>query len=267
MKIKTRESLRDIRMLDKAKNLSVRANNGVGKLSQRAEASQENDTTDYASDFIEEKASCTGKRVGYTTDRIGRWGIRETKKNISKRRMPKAETNSVKRIKSAGEKTAKASEKIWQGLKKAAKATIQAIKATYEGIKALVCAIVAGGWGAVVVILVICLVAAIAGSVYAIFLPSAKDGGMRLQGTVNAIENEYYETRDQMISGYRREREHARQITSKAVLQYSYDGKTLIKRFDSVKEAADAVGARNEYAIRYAALHGTSYQKYRWKYE
>ena len=201
MKIKTRESLRDIRLLDKAKNLSVRANNGVGKLSQRAEASQENDTTDYASDFIEEKASCTGKRVGYTTDRIGRWGIRETKKNISKRRMPKAETNSVKRIKSAGEKTAKASEKIWQGLKKAAKATIQAIKATYEGIKALVAAIAAGGWVAVVVI-IICLVAAIAGSVYAIFLPPAEDGGMRLQGTVNAIENEYYETRDQMISGY-----------------------------------------------------------------
>ena len=202
MKIKTRESLRDIRMLDKAKNLSVRANNGVGKLSQRAEASQENDTTDYASDFIEEKASCTGKRVGYTTDRIGRWGIRETKKNISKRRMPKAETNSVKRIKSAREKTAKASEKIWQGLKKVAKATIQAIKAVYEGIKALVAAIVAGGWVAVVVILVICLVAAIAGSVYALFLPLAEDGGMRLQGTVNAIENEYYETRNQMISGY-----------------------------------------------------------------
>lgn len=69
------------------------------------------------------------------------------------------------------------------------------------------------------------------------------------------------------MTAYRREREHARQITSKAVLQYSYDGKTLIKRFDSVKEAADAVGARHEYAIRYAALHGTSYQKYRWKYE
>ena len=52
------------------------------------------------------------------------------------------------------------------------------------------------------VILIICLVAAIAGSVYAIFLPPAEDSGMTLQGTVNMIENEYYETRDQMISEY-----------------------------------------------------------------
>ena len=68
--------------------------------------------------------------------------------------------------------------------------------------KSIIAAIVAGGWVAVVVILVICLVAAIAGSVYAIFLPPADDSGMTLQGTVNMIENEYYETRDQMISEY-----------------------------------------------------------------
>lgn len=69
------------------------------------------------------------------------------------------------------------------------------------------------------------------------------------------------------MTAYRRERERARKTTSKAVLQYSYDGKTMIRRFNSVKEAAEAVGARQEYAIRYAALHGTSFKKFRWKYE
>ena len=68
--------------------------------------------------------------------------------------------------------------------------------------KSIIAAIVTGGWVAVVVILVICLVAAIAGSVYAIFLPPVKDSGMTLQGTVNMIEYEYYETSDQMISEY-----------------------------------------------------------------
>ena len=68
--------------------------------------------------------------------------------------------------------------------------------------KSIVAAIVAGGWVAVVVILVICLVAAIAGSVYAIFLPPAEDSGMTLQGTVNMIENEYYETRSLLIEEY-----------------------------------------------------------------
>lgn len=216
MKIKTRESLRDIRVFDKTKDLSERTRNGIGELSKNTESSQSSSANDYASNIVSEKAERIGKSSTYAADRAGQMSVRETQKNISnlknrphKVKKPKTKANVPKRLKSAGKNTVKTSERVKQTIKrlskgvvKAAKAVVSAVKVMIAATKSIVAAIVAGGWVAVVVILVICLVAAIAGSVYAIFLPPADDSGMTLQGTVNAIENEYYETRDLMISEY-----------------------------------------------------------------
>ena len=216
MKIKTRESLRDIRVFDKTKDLSERTRSGIGELSKNTESSQSSSANDYASNFVSEKAERIGKSSTYAADRAGQMSVRETQKNISnlknrphKVKKPKTKANVPKRLKSAGKNTVKTSERIKQtvkrlskGLAKAAKAVVSAVKVMIAATKSIIAAIVAGGWVAVVVILVICLVAAIAGSVYAIFLPPAEDSGMTLQGTVNMIENEHYETRDQMISEY-----------------------------------------------------------------
>ncbi|MBQ8496229.1 MAG: hypothetical protein IJ489_02090 [Clostridia bacterium] len=216
MKIKTRESLRDIRVFDKTKDLSERTRSGIGEFSKNTESSQSSSANDYASNFVSEKAERIGKSSTYAADRAGQMGVRETQKNISnlknrphKVKKPKTKANVPKRLKSAGKNTVKTSERIKQtvkrlskGVVKAAKAVVSAIKVMIASTKSIVAAIVAGGWVAVVVILVICLVAAIAGSVYAIFLPPAGDSGMTLQNAVRMIENEYYETRDEMISGY-----------------------------------------------------------------
>ena len=216
MKIKTRESLRDIRVFDKTKDLSERTRNGIGELSKSTESSQGSSANDYASNFVSEKAERIGKSSMYAADRAGQMSVRETQKNIAslkncphKVKKPKTKANIPKRLKSAGKNTVKTSERIkqtvkrlYKGVVKAAKAVVSAVKVMIAATKSIVAAIVAGGWVAVVVILVICLVAAIAGSVYTIFLPQAEDDDMTLQGTVNAIENEYYETRDEMISGY-----------------------------------------------------------------
>ena len=48
-------------------------------------------------------------------------------------------------------------------------ATVAAVKAIIAAVKGLIAAIAAGGWVAVVVIIVLCLVALIAGSVFGIF--------------------------------------------------------------------------------------------------
>ena len=72
------------------------------------------------------------------------------------------------------------------------KATIAAVKATIAGVKALVAAIAAGGWVAVAVILVICLVALILGSVFGIFFSGKDSGtGMSMQSVVREINAEY----------------------------------------------------------------------------
>lgn len=65
--------------------------------------------------------------------------------------------------------TAKQSAK---GAKKAARTAKRAIKAMIESTKALVNAIIAGGWVSVVVIILICLVAALCSSFYGIFFSS-----------------------------------------------------------------------------------------------
>lgn len=61
--------------------------------------------------------------------------------------------------------------------KAVAKATAAAVKAIIAGVKALIAAIAAGGWVAVLVIVIICLIALIVGSCFGIFFSSEDTGG------------------------------------------------------------------------------------------
>ena len=75
---------------------------------------------------------------------------------------------------------------------KVIKATIAAVKAIIAGTKALISAIAAGGWVAVVVIIVLCLVALLLGSVFGIFFSGEDSGtGMTMQTVVQEINTEY----------------------------------------------------------------------------
>ena len=77
-------------------------------------------------------------------------------------------------------------------IKAAAKATVAAVKAIIAAVKGLVAAIAAGGWVAVVVIIVLCLVGLIAGSVFGIFFSGEDSGtGMSMQTVVQEINQEY----------------------------------------------------------------------------
>ena len=76
--------------------------------------------------------------------------------------------------------------------KVAAKATIAAVKAIIAATKALIAAIAAGGWIAVLVIIVICLIGMIIGSVFGIFFSGEDSGtGMSMQTVVQEINIEY----------------------------------------------------------------------------
>ena len=105
--------------------------------------------------------------------------IKNTKNTIktSKQVVKKAEKTAKETIKASQRAVRLAREtakKTAQGIKVAVKATISAIKAIIAGTKALIAAIVAGGWVAVVVIIVICLVALLVGSIFGIFFSSEK---------------------------------------------------------------------------------------------
>lgn len=94
--------------------------------------------------------------------------------------------------------TAKQSAK---GAKKAARATKRAIKAMIESTKALVNAIIAGGWVSVVIIILICLVAALCSSFYGIFFSSeTSQSGMNITSVIQQINNEFDDKIDEIKS-------------------------------------------------------------------
>lgn len=70
----------------------------------------------------------------------------------------------------------------------AVKATAAAVKAIIAGTKALIAAIAAGGWVAVVVIIVICLIGLFVGSCFGIFFSGEDTGsGQTMQTVVREI--------------------------------------------------------------------------------
>lgn len=78
--------------------------------------------------------------------------------------------NSQRAVKLARE----SARKTAHGIKVATKATISAIKAIIAGTKALIAALIAGGWVAMIIIVVICLVGLLANSIFGIFLSNQK---------------------------------------------------------------------------------------------
>ncbi len=254
MKIKTRESLKTIKTFDRAETLAQKSQRGVSSLRDSAEQMQSanyESETEYAGNELQDKEERIGRSLVYGADRAGRWGVRETRKNIqkwrSRPRKPKANPKlkqlpspqrkalqaSKKSVKAAskGTKTAaksakatanttakatkasvKAAQKAAQAAKAAVKATVQfvkmavkaiiaAAKATVAAIKGIVAAIAAGGWVAVLIIVIIVLIGLVVGSVYAIFVPN-ESGGITIYSVMSDLEREYHEKQSELAAGY-----------------------------------------------------------------
>lgn len=139
----------------------------------------------------------TGKGAAKTAQKTVKTAERTSKAAI------KTTQQTAKAAKKTAEATAKAAQKAAQvakatakavaaGVKAAVKATIAAVKAIIAAVKALVAAIAAGGWVAVVVIIVLCLVGMIVGSVFGIFFSGEDSGtGQSMQTVVREINDDY----------------------------------------------------------------------------
>lgn len=125
-------------------------------------------------------------------------------KNAS--RSMKSVKQSTKGIKTAQrtakttQQTAKAAAKATQKTAQAAKATAKsaatgakaAVKATIATVKGLISAIAAGGWVAVLIILLICLIAMVSGSCFGLFFSSDPTGtGTSVTQAVSTLNEEY----------------------------------------------------------------------------
>ena len=150
----------------------------------------------------------TGKGTVKTAQAAGKGTVKtaqntvKTAKATGKVAVKTAET-TVKTAKATAQATAKAAKAAAAAAKAAVKATIAAIKIAVKAIvaavklaiaavKAIAAAIAAGGWVAVVVIIVICLIALIVGSCFGIFFSSEDTGsGQTMQTVVQEINTDY----------------------------------------------------------------------------
>ena len=203
MRIKTRASLRNIKTFDRAECFSRKTKGAFSDLNRSAEQAQESayeSSVEYAGVRMQEIERKIGQTALYGSKRVGEWGVRETRKNIYKLknrpgtvkgeikvksvRLPIQKKKAIKsgrKMLRGSARTARASMKTSQrafimmkkathGAVRLAKITIQtsvkAIKATVAMVKDLVALIIAGGWIAVVIIIVICLLGLIIGCVF-----------------------------------------------------------------------------------------------------
>ncbi len=166
-----------------------------------------------------QSASSTANRSIKTTSRAikqtGKGTIKTAQKSVkTAEKTSKAAIKTTQQAAKAAQKTAQASVKAAQRAAQAARATAKAavatakavakavaaaVKAIIAGTKALIAAIAAGGWVAVVVIIVICLVALIVGSCFGIFFSNedTNSGGTPMTQVVAQLNTEYYDKIEQ----------------------------------------------------------------------
>ena len=161
-------------------------------------------TVDRSGKTIKQTAKSTGK----ATVKTAKGTVKTTQKTVkTAEHTSKATIKTTQQVAKTAQKTAQATAKAAQkaaqaakatakatahAVKVAVKATIAAVKAIIAATKALIFAIAAGGWVAVVVIIVICLIGLIVGSCFGIFFSNEDSGsGQTMQAVVQEINTDY----------------------------------------------------------------------------
>ena len=140
----------------------------------------------------------TTKRTVKTAEQTSKAAIKTSK--AAAKTAKEAAKASAKAAKAAAQAAKAAAKATVAAVKIAVKATVAAVKAIIAGVKALVAAIAAGGWVAVVIIIVICLVALLL-ACFGIFFSGEDTGtGITMQTAVAEINTEYQAKIDEIKS-------------------------------------------------------------------
>ena len=166
-------------------------------------------TADTAQHTVKQTAKSTGK----ATVKTAKGTVKTTQKTVktaeqtSKAAIKTAEVTaktaqksavaSAKAARTAAQVARATAKAIAVTAKAAAKATVAAVKTIIAGTKALIAAIAAGGWVAVLVVVIICLIGLIVGSCFGIFFSSEDTGSdQTMQQVVQEINTNYLDRLD-----------------------------------------------------------------------
>lgn len=226
-KIKTKEiGNKTVKSLDKTIAWTERVKDPVVYLNDKVKDQSEGNSsiTEYEEDKIKYVSNRAKDESIYATKKAGNKATEKIKNEFKKKRLKnkpdkvtketikgskktiKNTKDTIKKTEKIAKESAKASKRMLeQGRKlaiKSAKAAarttkaaikllISTVKAIIAALKSLIGAIIAGGWVAVIVIIVICLVALLLGSIFGIFF--ANEGESRtMTSVISEVNQEVY---------------------------------------------------------------------------
>ena len=139
-----------------------------------------------------------------TAEKTAKASIKTTQQAAkAAQRTAQATARAARAARAAAHAARAAAKAAVSATKVAAKATIAAVKAIIAATKALIAAIAAGGWIAVLVIIVICLIGLIIGSCFGFFFSGEDSGtGQTMQTAVQEINTEYQENLDEIKAAH-----------------------------------------------------------------
>jgi len=143
----------------------------------------------------------TVKATGKSSIKTAKRAVKTAQKTAkTATKTAKQAAKAAKRAEQAARAAAKAAAKA---AKVAAKVLVATVKAIIAAIKGLVAAIAAGGWVAVVIILIICIVSAILGSVFGIFYSNetGTDDSQPMTEAVVSINDEFNSAIQSKVAG------------------------------------------------------------------
>ena len=174
------------------------AQNAMRRVRRSADATQKTiKTVDRSGKTIKQTAKSTGKAAVKTTQKTIKTAEQTAQTTIKTTQAAAKTAQETAQVTAKAAKTAahtaRATAKATAaGIKTAVKATAAAVKAIIAETKALTAAIAAGGWVAVVIILVICVIGLIAGSCLGIFFSGEDSGtGQTMRQAVQEINADY----------------------------------------------------------------------------
>ena len=174
------------------------AQDAMRRARRSADATQKTiKTVDRSGKTIKQTAKSTGKAAVKTTQKTIKTAEQTARTTIkttqaAAKTAQKTAQATAKAAKTAAQTACATAKATAAGIKAAVKATTAAVKAIIAGTKALIAAIAAGGWVAVVIILVICVIGLIVGSCFGIFFSGEDSGtGQTMRQAVQEINADY----------------------------------------------------------------------------
>lgn len=231
MSIKTKETIKGtIKTIDKGRVITDKAKDTIVSIKEKGDTgynnTNDNNSNEYAINRINNSARKAVNNSGNIKN-IGNKAVRDTKNNfiktknkvkniktkLTEKKMIKQVKNKIKTSKKVvkdttkiTKQTIKASERAkqlmiksvkmtYQGIKVAVKATISAVKGIIAGTKALISFLLASGWIALIIIIVVCLIGVLFNSHFGIFFSGEKtsENSITMQDVIAECNNEFYD--------------------------------------------------------------------------